>query len=774
MTWFYNLRLTNKLFCAFGVLLTLFAFLGGTFVVTLNTLDREFTEFSQQGNVLAATAEITRSFARLEGRTGKFISVSSPENMSEAVTAYHEATVLIGHKLETMHDPEELDRLHDARKHIDAYWENFLKLAEERNQQNDLVDGKLHKAGDTLQEELELVFEHVLESELKEAEPSRALSLVTDAVIHLLVARDHANRFVYSHQKAELDYALAEIGRVREDLTDSAIDGVSSRDKLLIADAVKQLDIYIDALGKFETLDDDIRRLEHEVMVEEAGIISKDLEEINAIAVAAEHAIEELVHAQTGAALVFASAATLAGLIIGFGTAFSLGRLISRPVVRLVQVMQDLTNNRLDVKIDAPRGRDEIAEMSRSVIVFHEALVERQKLRDEQAATEETAARRRYELDQMIDVFGNTIRGIFQRMSRSSSDMSASAGSLTEMSAITVDQSAVLDKDATETSSMVATVSAAAEELISSIEEIRRNADQSAEIASGASTKAEQTRDNFNRLLTVAGQITSVVDLIREIADQTNLLALNATIEAARAGEAGKGFAVVAAEVKELAAQTARATADISEQVGAVQETAQSAELSMSEIYEAIGNVTETAVSIAASVSQQKDATTEIARSMETVSQNASRVQDSVSLMRSNADTSSETADHVMTGSNVVYDEAVVLGSEVETFLEAIASRGDEETYQVHEVNWPARVTMDAHTDTVTMRKVTSAYCVIDVALEGDVGTPVLLQADALSAPLDARIAKVEDGSTTLQFPLKRDHIEKLHAELEHRLRQAA
>ncbi len=63
--------------------------------------------------------------------------------------------------------------------------------------------------------------------------------------------------------------------------------------------------------------------------------------------------------------------------------------------------------------------------------------------------------------------------------------------------------------------------------------------------------------------------MAQIVGLIDAIAAQTNLLALNATIEAARAGEAGRGFAVVAQEVKSLAAETSRATAEIALQIKA-------------------------------------------------------------------------------------------------------------------------------------------------------------------------------------------------------------
>jgi methyl-accepting chemotaxis protein len=177
-------------------------------------------------------------------------------------------------------------------------------------------------------------------------------------------------------------------------------------------------------------------------------------------------------------------------------------------------------------------------------------------------------------------------------------------------------QSAAVMRAAQETAQNVQAVAAATEELAATANEIGQQVGQTSAAAAEAVESSRQTNARVEALAEGAARIGDVVALISNIAGQTNLLALNATIEAARAGEAGRGFAVVATEVKTLAAQTARATDEITAQIGMIQAATRETVEAIREIGTTIGSVHHIALGVAAAVEEQQVATQEIARSV--------------------------------------------------------------------------------------------------------------------------------------------------------------
>lgn len=216
-------------------------------------------------------------------------------------------------------------------------------------------------------------------------------------------------------------------------------------------------------------------------------------------------------------------------------------------------------------------------------------------------------------LRMLVAGFRDQMEQAMALLDRSAAVMSTKAGSLTETSDQVRAQTSRVSEAAAGTMDSIDQLSAASTELVASIGEISRNAGDSASGSKSAADLARHASDEIENLAQRSENVGAVVEIIRGIAAQTSLLALNATIEAARAGEMGRGFAVVASEVKILSAQTAKATDEVSGQIGAMQEATQRSLKAMREIASSIGLVESLADAIAHSVDEQSRATAEIA-----------------------------------------------------------------------------------------------------------------------------------------------------------------
>ncbi|THF67098.1 methyl-accepting chemotaxis protein [Pseudothauera nasutitermitis] len=236
-------------------------------------------------------------------------------------------------------------------------------------------------------------------------------------------------------------------------------------------------------------------------------------------------------------------------------------------------------------------------------------------------------------------------------VSRAAVAMSASAGQVSRSSA--------------HQSEAASSMAAAVEEMTVGIDEIGRHAGEaesistrSGEISENGAQVVQQTAAEMELIarevdatastIEALGQkseeISSIVNVIREIADQTNLLALNAAIEAARAGETGRGFAVVADEVRKLAERTSNATQEISGMVQAIQhgtdeavqsmnrgvtrvregvELTQRAGSAMDEIRSGAQSVVGSVSDISMALREQSAASNDIARNVEQIAQMA-------------------------------------------------------------------------------------------------------------------------------------------------------
>ena len=423
------------------------------------------------------------------------------------------------------------------------------------------------------------------------------------------------------------------------------------------------------AAGKLPTEAHDLNTTTvNKIGLEADAVLKKDIDLNNA---GGDKAAQE---AADNYAFAFMMLATILGMavIAGIAVSYYLVRDVSTGIASIVIPMQALGKGDLSAVVPHQGEKTEIGAMADTLQVFKQELIAK-KAADEAAALDaEAKIERGRRVDGITRNFENVIGEIVQTVSSASTQLEASAGTLSATAKQSQTVTSTVALASGEASANVQSVASATEELSSSVTEIGRQVQESARMATDAVGQARVTNDRVSQLSKAAGRIGDVVELINTIAGQTNLLALNATIEAARAGDAGRGFAVVASEVKALAEQTAKATGEISQQITGIQGATQESVNAIKEISGTIERLAEISSAIAAAVEEQGAATQEISRNVQQAARGTQQVSSNISDVQRGAGETGAASSQVLSAAQSLSGDSNRLRHEVGKFLESV------------------------------------------------------------------------------------------------------
>ncbi len=660
---FLNLRIRGRLYGGFAALLLFCTGLAGFAVWQLGELRTQVAAMTLQSENTIRVGEIATNLEAIRRAVLRYAFDHDEKSYAEAETRLKTAGDLLVEADKTTRSEERRAAYKEIDKDIEELKVKRLALGEAVKQ---VAAGRasLFSDGDKMAEDVQKFVDAATNSAPGATFLEAKVLLVRVANWRMLATRDPKGiaTFKANTEKAQAQIAILE----KADLPPNLLALLA-----IVKTGVAKYAEAFDKAGPNLVAGDDLYyKAITPLTIDAVGKLDRVKELLGKAFAKTTADTESLISTTVTTQEIVAVAAVVLGLLI----AFLIARGIIKPLSGLTSGMQELAAGNFGVVLPGLDRKDEVGDMAQAVESFKVKAAE--KARDEAEAKVQhdqiAAKQRNADMIKLADSFEGAVGEIIETVSSASTELEASAGTLTSTAARAQELTTMVAAASEEASTNVQSVASATEELTSSVNEISRQVQESARMAGDAVGQARKTNDRVGELSKAAARIGDVVELINTIAGQTNLLALNATIEAARAGEAGRGFAVVASEVKALAEQTAKATGEIGQQITGIQAATQDSVNAIKEISGTIEKLSEISSTIAAAVEEQGAATQEISRNVQQAAQGTQQVSSNITDVQRGASETGSASSQVLSAAQSLSSDSNRLKLEVGKFLNAV------------------------------------------------------------------------------------------------------
>jgi len=667
---FTNRKINTKIMIGFAVVLALTALLSTMSYRGFGKVSEGVETFRQRVTVVGIVRDVDREFVALRRFVREFALSGDEALIEPAQKQRATVTAKITEGLNEIKNPERHQKIAEIAGQFEKYGKDLDRLIALKQEQNKLVKEVLDPSG--LKSTVEI--EELQAAAVAKAGNSNTMLMAGEALKQLLLVRLNVNKLLSRHDQSSADGAEKALAALKTAMTAFGA-GITTDDvRKVFADVNGNVEKYAEAYHKAAHDAHETETLANVEMLKMAQSIADDAAAIKQSGIAEETKIEHETTETMASTESFVMMIAVGSIVLGIVLAWLIGRAISKPVVGLCAGMRELAEGNFQVVLPGLGRGDEVGDMAQAVETF--------KVKAEQKAREEAegkmkqdqvaAQQRKADMIKLADDFEGAVGEIIETVSSASTELEASAGTLTSTAQRAQELTTMVAAASEEASTNVQSVASATEELTSSVNEISRQVQESARMANEAVDQARKTNDRVGELSKAAARIGDVVELINTIAGQTNLLALNATIEAARAGEAGRGFAVVASEVKALAEQTAKATGEIGQQITGIQAATQDSVGAIKEISGTIEKLSEISATIASAVEEQGAATQEISRNVQQAAQGTQQVSSHIVDVQRGAGETGSASSQVLSAAQSLSSDSNRLKLEVGKFLNTV------------------------------------------------------------------------------------------------------